>query len=53
MAIEAKGSRKNFVWKIADIMEKAERSNSARPDTIAEAQVRMSKSFYVLVRHLC
>lgn len=39
--------------KIADIMEKAERSNSARLDTIAEAQVRMNNSFDVLVRHLC
>ncbi|CAL8391533.1 unnamed protein product [Arctogadus glacialis] len=39
--------------KIVDIMEKAERRNSARLDTIAEAHVRMSNSFDVLVRHLC
>ena len=39
--------------KIVDIMEKAERCNSARLDTIAEAHVRMSNSFDVLVRHLC
>lgn len=34
-------------------MERAERSNSARLDRIADAQVRMSNSFDVLVRHLC
>ncbi|XP_060774796.1 uncharacterized protein LOC132884829 [Neoarius graeffei] len=39
--------------KIVDIMEKAERSNSERLDTIAEAHVRLNNSFDVLVRHLC
>lgn len=41
----------NMKKKIADIMEKAERSNSVKLDTFAEAQVRMSNSFDVLVRH--
>nr|XP_055026761.1 uncharacterized protein LOC129416479 [Misgurnus anguillicaudatus]XP_055049479.1 uncharacterized protein LOC129434889 [Misgurnus anguillicaudatus] len=38
--------------KIVDILEKAEKSNSNRLDTIAEAQIRISHSFDALVRHM-
>lgn len=35
-----------------DIIETAERSNSERLDIIVQAQIKMSNSFDILVRHL-